>query len=134
MEEVRYNYIVRSYHIFCLVVAITLTSWCIYEYSMDRDVTEIKLRKFHATNDDIHPSITICSLNPFWKEKYRTYIKNHHSFNISTDNKADALITDYKSLLHNEKVWQHNIAYRYKNDPSTSINELIERLHKIDRL
>ena len=72
MEDVKYKYIVRTYHIFCLVVAITLTSWCIYEYSMDRDVTEIRLRKFHETKEDVHPSITICSLNPFWEEKYRT--------------------------------------------------------------
>ena len=132
MEDAKYKYIVRTYHIFCLVVAITLTSWCIYEYSMDRDVTEIRLRKFHETKEDIHPSITICSLNPFWEEKYRTYIKNHPAFNAVSDSQADAVITDYKNLLHSEKNWLHNIAYKYKNESSSSINQLIDRLHGID--
>ena len=85
MENAKYKYIVRAYHISCLVVAISLTSWCIYEYSKDRDVTEIRLRKFHETKEDIHPSITICSLNPFWEEKYRIYIKNHPAFNGLSD-------------------------------------------------
>jgi len=42
---------------------------------MDRDVTEIKLQKYHETSDDIYPSLSICIKDPFLKEKYMKRIK-----------------------------------------------------------
>ena len=32
---------------------------------LDKDVSNIMLRKFHETEDDIHPSITLCRKDPF---------------------------------------------------------------------
>ena len=37
----------------------------VYEYSLDPDVSNIALRKFHETSEDIHPSITLCVRYPF---------------------------------------------------------------------
>ena len=129
MQTVTYKFIIRAYHIFCLIVAITLTSWCIYEYSMDRDVTEIRLRKFHETNNDIHPSITICSRSPFLKEKYRIYIKNHPQLNISNDNQADAMMGYFKSFIDSSTNWLKGTAFKDQNE---SYNQLIETLKGID--
>ena len=50
---------------FCSVIAIALTSWCFYEYELDNDISDISLRRFHETPDDIHPSITLCRKDPF---------------------------------------------------------------------
>ena len=134
MENGKHKHTFQIYHVFCLLVAIALTSWCIYEYSMDRDVTEIKLRNFHDTKEDILPSITLCVLNPFWEEKYRSYIKDHVTFNVSNDKQADEVISDYKMLLGGQTAWQYDIEnrFRYEKDSSTSTKQLIERLHYID--
>ena len=55
----------QTYYVLCAFVAIALTSWCIHEYHLDKDVSNIMLRKFHDTEDDIHPSITLCRKDPF---------------------------------------------------------------------
>ena len=60
----------KIYHLYlsiCVFVTIVLTSWCLYEYLVDPDVSSIHLRKFHARPDDIHPSITLCDRNLFSK-------------------------------------------------------------------
>ena len=55
----------QTYYVLCVFVAISLTSWCIHEYHLDKDISNIVLRKFHDTEDDIHPSITLCRKDPF---------------------------------------------------------------------
>ena len=74
--ESKYIFTAQAYRTLCLLATIVLVSWCIYEYSMDRDVTEIKLQQYHETSDDIYPSITICSTVVFLKEKYTKHIKS----------------------------------------------------------
>ena len=49
----------------CSFIAIALTLWCFYEYELDKDISDISLRRFHETPDDIHPSITLCRKDPF---------------------------------------------------------------------
>ena len=129
MEDVKYKCIARIYHLFCLFAAITLTSWCIYEYSMDRDITEIRLRKFHETKDDIHPSITMCSLDPFWDKKYRSYLKNHSKLNITNEIQADSMIAFYRSLINAESTWLQNTVFKGKNE---SYEDVIQRFQVID--
>ena len=48
------------FHALCIFATMGLVFWCIAEYSLDRDFTEIKFRKFQETPDDIYPSLTIC--------------------------------------------------------------------------
>ena len=55
----------RFHRIVCALLAISLVLWCYSEYQKDHDVTEIMLRTFHESSDDILPSITICHKNPF---------------------------------------------------------------------
>ena len=61
----------KAYNVLCIFVAIALTSWCMYEYHLDHDVTDIMLHKFHDTPNDILPSITLCDKDPF--QEYKTW-------------------------------------------------------------
>ena len=53
------------FHGLCVLIAIVLTGYSLYQYILNLDVSSITLRKFHEFPDDVHPSITICDKDPF---------------------------------------------------------------------
>ena len=57
----------------CLICAISLTVLCIVQFTLNKDVAEIKFREYHNTKDDLYPSITFCHLKPFILEKLQRY-------------------------------------------------------------
>ena len=59
------------YHIICVLTTIGLVCWVSYEYSLNEDETQIHIKEFHKTSDDIYPSITVCINMPFIKEKLK---------------------------------------------------------------
>ena len=65
----------RVYFGVCVFVTIVLTLWCVYEYMLDPEVSNIRLRKFHETLDDLQPSITLCVKDPL--EINRSLIRTH---------------------------------------------------------
>ena len=90
----------RVYHALCVVITIVLTSWCIYEYQLDGDVTNISLRKYHETNDDFYPSITLCDKDPFRIHRCTgdvAWCENKHS------EKELEVIENYKSYVLGQK-------------------------------
>ena len=63
------------YHIICVLVTISLVCWVSYEYSLNDDETQVHVKEFHKTSDDIYPSTTICLTNnmPFIEEKLNEF-------------------------------------------------------------
>ena len=63
------------YHIICVLVTISLVCWVSYEYSLNDDETQVHVKEFHKTADDIYPSTTICLTNnmPFIEEKLNEF-------------------------------------------------------------
>ena len=47
------------YHIICVLATIGLVCWVSYEYSLNEDETQIHVKEFNETTDDIYPSTTI---------------------------------------------------------------------------
>ena len=78
----------KIYYGICVCITIILTTWCVYEYSLDPDVSNIALRKFHETSEDIHPTITLCVKDPFnlgvlmWSENqsYSNTLRSYQTF------------------------------------------------------
>ena len=60
----------------CVLCTITLSSWCLFEYTLDEDLAQIAYKEFHQTQEDIYPSVTFCLRNPFLKNKLLTYDPN----------------------------------------------------------
>ena len=85
------TYFAKVYYLLCVFVAIALTCWCMYEYHLDNDVTDIILHKFHDTPNDILPSITLCDTDPF----------NEHTMHSTGD--WNAIITDYMYLINGDQ-------------------------------
>ena len=127
MENNFYPLMSKTYHFLCLVLAIALVAWCIHEFTLDRDVTEILLRKYHDAPDDIHPSITVCYMSPFQDEKFLKYDKSH-SVGVS-----NTLTANYKGLItgdaHQTKDVDENMFQRLEkidyDEVTISLKEII---------
>ena len=111
MSDSKDNFTLKLYRSLCVLAAIILVSWCIYEYTLDRDVTEIKLQKFHESVDDIYPSITICNKSPFYKLKYLDHIKNISIVSLQDPSSIEepGIIKAFNNLINgDEKALQNN--------------------------
>ena len=111
-----YSYV---YNIFCLFGAIVLTSWCVYEYYCDHDITDIALRKFHETPEDIHPSITLCNKDPFRHDK---------TFEKWGD--GDFLL-NYVRMIRGDIIGWDNII-QLMSDTNSSFDDYLQQLNEID--
>ena len=111
----------RIYHALCIIVTIVLTSWCIYEYQLDRDITAIELRKFYETPDDIHPSITLCDKDPF---EYSNYIEKEKTW------RGENIVLRYASIILGEEGELERIQRALNND--SKFNDYVKRIENID--
>ena len=112
----------KTFHMICLISAVVLVSWCIHQYRLDLDITEIKLRKYHDHSDDIHPSLTVCYKTPFLDRKFVKYNKNLKNSSL----KANAFILTYKSLIDGGNV------YRAPKVSKAKLDEFLKVISGID--
>ena len=135
MDVDKKSYVAKIYHALCLIVTISLVLWCIHDYCLDRDVTEILLRAYHDTPDDIYPSITVCYKEPFLDQKFVNYDKN-----ISKYFKNNLITTDYWALINGDRNHFEHLIERYwiggeeKNEQirRAKLEKLVQRLQIID--
>ena len=73
------KYLKYTYYIFCVLCAILLSIWCVYQYFLDEDLTQVNFKRFHEEKEDIYPSISLCFMNPYLPEM----LGNNHKTNIS---------------------------------------------------
>ena len=76
MTDTRTQLLTKIFQYVCSVCAFLLICQCIRQYSLDKDVAEIKFNEFQEALEDIYPSITFCHRTPFIQEKIETYDKN----------------------------------------------------------
>ena len=69
MDDTRGSCLGQLFHTFCILCTMILTYVCISEYSSNEDIAQIKYKHFHATPEDIYPSVTFCLNHPFIKHK-----------------------------------------------------------------
>ena len=130
MEASKHNWAANVYHALCLFTAITLTCWCIYEWSMDNDITEIKLRRFQETFDDLYPSITMCTTVVFSKQKYITHLEKNSIVSLQDPNKIaePGIIKAYRNLINGDERSLRNNGLLLNN----TYKALLKGLQEID--
>ena len=69
----KFDYFKTAFCVFCILVTIILSSWRIYQYSLDQDVTRINFRRFHSHKESIYPSTSLCFFDPYLPEKLEKY-------------------------------------------------------------
>ena len=58
-------------YLFTLLCILTTGGLCVYwcyAYSLNEDLSVVKYKEFHETNDDVYPTMSFCLRNPFSKE------------------------------------------------------------------
>ena len=116
-----------AFHGLCATITIALTIYCVYQYTLDKDVSNIEFRKYNSAKDRIYPSITLCLPNALLEDKLTAYgvginTTSYHRFltgklwdermvNIDFDdvslNIEKYLIGTYNSFW--EKYFYHNL-------------------------
>ncbi len=59
--------------ILCTSATILMTSWCIYKYLLDRDVTIVTYKRLHESIDDIYPSISLWFYQPYIENNFQRF-------------------------------------------------------------
>ena len=57
----------------CFLATISLSIYSLYRYIKNEDTTSIKITTFLSTKEAIYPSLTLCILHPFLKQKFDVY-------------------------------------------------------------
>ena len=128
MSNSKDNFSLKLYRALCSLAAAILVSWCIYEYTLDRDVTEIKLQKFHETGDDIYPSITICNQSPFYRIKYLNHIQNISITSLQDPNSIEepGIIKAFNNFINGDEKALGNNGLLLKNSYDKLMSSLLE--------
>ena len=80
------------FQIVCIVAAISMLIWCLWEYSKNEDVVEVAFKKYGKEDQSIYPDITLCFDYPFYEEKLKSY-----------DDELSSLI--YSMFLAGQDFW-----------------------------
>lgn len=73
MSLIQCKHLKFAHYILCISAALCLSIWCIYNYSLDEDLTRIDFKRFNEQKDDIYPSISVCLCNPYISKKLKKY-------------------------------------------------------------
>ena len=77
------NYKVTYYvfHSVCSFATILFLSYCLYEYSLNEDISQVTFQEFHKNEKNIYPSLTVCLSSIFLEDKFVTH---GQGINLST--------------------------------------------------
>ena len=134
MEDNTHDLRSQFYHALCIITTMVLVSWCIYEYSLDRDFAGISLRKYHETEEDMYPSISICYKSPYIAQKYISYYNKNVNCTLNTKLKqkcilkAEEVLRHYSNLINGSELYFNTPALQ----EAIKNKELLESLEKID--
>ena len=60
MLRVLWNFVKWCFVLSCIVGAVFMTVYLVYQYTLDKDVSSINFKHFHDTVQNVYPSITLC--------------------------------------------------------------------------
>ena len=69
------------FHFICVLATVVLSTKCIYEYFLNENISLVEYQSFQEFGRSGYPSISMCILNPFVKEKLQ---KHGPGINISS--------------------------------------------------
>ena len=119
------------FHILCILASFGATSYCIYKYILEEDVSNITYQQFGAREEDKYPTISFCFYGDIiFDGKKMQSAMNIESKATTTDqlaNEYEQLISRYKKSLRGNNFEDaiKNIAYENATiDIRDYLNEL----------
>ena len=111
----------KLYFGLCVFITILLTLWCVYEYLLDSEVSNVMLRQFNETPEDIQPSITLCDGDPFLNSKFSGQVLDEETFLVNYRNYI--IGQEFNDLTNSISKFQ-NTDY---DDVSSSLSDVLEQ-------
>ena len=71
MHVLSYGDFAQIYHILCVLTTVGILVWCLYMYDLDEDTSQVDFKRYHETEDDLYPSLTLCLKDPFDDSKLK---------------------------------------------------------------
>ena len=81
MSNLHFRIAYYSFHFICTSATIGFICFCLYKYSQNGDVSQVTFQEFHAQEENLYPSLTICVSSIFYEEKLKSY---GEGINVST--------------------------------------------------
>ena len=81
----------------CTFGAICLSSYWIYKYWLDEEVSVVHYTKFHESSDNVFPTLSLCVTDPFVDNRLAEYGSNQTSYSASR-------FSTKGSVTHKDKV------------------------------
>ena len=50
----------QLFRVICLLIALSMCIYCIYDYLQDEDLTEVTFTKFQGNNKNTYPQLSLC--------------------------------------------------------------------------
>ena len=60
MKGIAIRYCTHFYHGLCVVTAMGMFVYCVYQYEQNRDVSMVDFREMNDEDDNIYPAVSIC--------------------------------------------------------------------------
>ena len=68
-----YRIAYQFYHLICTLATVFFLLYCLYQYSLNKDVSQVTYKEFHETEDNIYPSLTVCFANIYLDKRLERY-------------------------------------------------------------
>ena len=136
MNNTIWTRFVTCFHLICSVAALSLVVYWLYKFSRNADLCIVDYKKYHYTESDVFPMLTICLKNPFSNERFMAhapginqtaYLRflsgrefDHKMLNVKYEN----MLIDMNEYVENDWIaWRNGstaYSYRYTRKMFTS--------------
>ena len=110
MSSLTFKIISYLFHFLCFLVTLYFISTCVFEFYLNEDVSKINFQSFHASEEDIYPSMTLCFLPRFDNEvlkknginssvDYAKFLSGDYFEDKMTNIDYDNITIDFKDFL-----------------------------------
>lgn len=94
-------FIEKVFLTFCVLSTIISIIYCVYQYALNEDSSVISFKKYHETENDIYPAITLC---------FSDYVKSNLFKNASEESRYKAFLGGkYWDDKFHEMKFEHSV-------------------------
>ena len=67
--RITYNF----FYLVCTSATLFFILFCLYQFSLNKDLSQITYQEFQQNDENIYPSLTLCFANIFYEENFKSY-------------------------------------------------------------
>ena len=73
MSNLHFRIAYYIFHFICTSATLGFICFCLHKYFQNDDVSQVTFQEFHAKEDNLYPSLSICVPSTFNEEKLNSY-------------------------------------------------------------